>query len=129
MKYDFRDRLYEIMERRGHTTRSLEAATGISRRSFSNWKDGKYPGVDVLILLADELRVSTDELLGLNTGKELLQEAIADAKLSGCETCRFGRNFTGSEVVCVNQSSNMCPSRNFACWEWRGYAKTRKDDV
>lgn len=129
MKYDFRDRLREIMARRGYTDRMLEEATGISRRAMHFWKDGKYPDVRNLIILADELQVSTDELLGLDSGRDLLAEAFADARLAGCKTCRFAQNYTGADWVCVRQDYGPYPTKGLTCWEWRGYAKTGKDDA
>lgn len=127
MVYDFKERCYEVMAQKGITTREFEDRTGVSRRNFFGWQNGKYPPVHILILIADELEVSVLELLGLNDPNvEKLRSAIADAKLSGCKTCYYGVDYGSGVAVCTRQDckgGGIYPREQLSCWEWRGARK------
>lgn len=122
MTYDFRDRLMAIMRKRGYTAPILEARTGISRRNIANWKNGHYPSVHILIQLADELEVSTDQLLGVNWNDSMFGAALDDARRSGCVTCRHGVCFNGRDTVCTRQDDGVFPKEDLSCWDWRGWS-------
>lgn len=66
-KQIFGRRLKEIRERRGITQTELGFRTGINQNRISNWELGyAYPSVEMLVLLADGLSCTADELLGLS---------------------------------------------------------------
>ena len=119
MQYDFCDRVRSAMEACGYSERMLLARTGVTREAMERWRNGHYPNAAVLIDLADELRVSADELLGLN--ENALQRAMQDVKRSGCATCRYGVTFEGCVAVCGRQGDGVFPKENLACWIWHGW--------
>jgi len=119
--------MYELIQKRGFTIKEFEQRCGLSRRTFVNWTNGRYPNTAILITIADELQVSIDELLGLKAGDEMLAAAIDDAKLAGCKTCRYGKDFGSGVSVCTNQEEGNFPKLRFACWEWRGVRKENAD--
>lgn len=124
MTYNFKDRLVEIMKERGYTPKQFERKSGISIRGIGGWKDGAYPRVDTLITIADELQVTLDDLVGMPnaSGRAALRQAVADAKLAGCQTCKYGRVFnTGLKAVCARQGGMAYPQENLKCWVWRGW--------
>ncbi|MBP3651972.1 MAG: helix-turn-helix transcriptional regulator [Clostridia bacterium] len=64
-KRAFGRRLKMIRERVGLTQTALGHKTGISQNRISNWELGyAYPDVEHLVLLADGLGCSVDELVG-----------------------------------------------------------------
>jgi len=67
----FGKRLREIRQRRGLTQTELGAAVGVSKRVITYYErdDAQPPGA-VLVHLAQALRVSTDELLGVKPMKD-----------------------------------------------------------
>lgn len=126
VQYNFKDRMYELIEKQGLTLKEFEQRTGLNRRTFVNWTNGRYPNSSLLIDIADELQVSTDELLGLKNADATLAMAIDDAKLAGCKTCRYGKDFGSGVSVCINQECGQFPKLELACWEWRGLVRSKE---
>ena len=122
MTYNFGERLMDTLHRRGLTTRVFQERTGISRRAIHYWKNGKYPPVHVLILIADELEVSTDYLLGVGDGERLLRYALDESSRFGkCDTCQYGVSFDGRRAVCRRQDDGVFPKEDGSCWAWHGW--------
>jgi len=68
---DFGKRLREIRQRRGVTQEQLGAAVGVSNRVIAYYEaDGAQPPGALLAELARTLKVSADELLGLEPVKD-----------------------------------------------------------
>jgi len=68
---DFGKRLREIRQRRGVTQEQLGAAVGVSNRVIAYYEaDGAQPPGALLAELARALKVSADELLGLEPLKD-----------------------------------------------------------
>lgn len=63
----FGRRLRAIRERRGYTQTELGLVTGIGQNRISNWELGyAYPSIEMLVLLANALHCTADELVGLS---------------------------------------------------------------
>ena len=63
---EFADRLRVAMDLRGYTTAELAACIYTSQATISMYRCGKrMPSIEILCLIAKELQVSTDFLLGL----------------------------------------------------------------
>ena len=59
-----------LREERGISTGMLAGQLGISEELLGMFeKDLKYPAYEVLVKMSEELNVSTEELLGIDTGK------------------------------------------------------------
>lgn len=131
-KYSFKDLLQDILSQRGMTYMDLAERIGIHPETIQQWKNGRYPQVATLISIADELQLTTDELLGLERGEsDLLRAAIRDARHGGCITCVYGKCMGAAlKPVCTKPHGLISPERGRRCWEWRGYAakEARTDD-
>lgn len=67
---DFGSRLVALRKARGMTQVQLAEATGTSQRAISYYENhASFPPAQALIALAQALRVSTDELLGVRAPK------------------------------------------------------------
>lgn len=58
------ENLLEIMNRKDVTAYKLEKDIGINQSTFLNWKKGKQPPADKLLLIMDYLKISPNELFG-----------------------------------------------------------------
>lgn len=59
----FIEKLEEILKEKNLTFNKLAKETGIKQQTMSSWKEGRYPGIDKLKILAQYLEVPTDFLL------------------------------------------------------------------
>ena len=67
----FYDRLDKACKKNNTTVTGLLKTLGLSTNNVTRWKEGKSSSFDVIPLLAEELKVSTDFLL---LGKETIDE-------------------------------------------------------
>lgn len=68
---DFGKRLASLRKRKGFTQQALGERIGVSKRVVAYYEaETKFPPTHLLIPMAQALRVSTDELLGLTKIKE-----------------------------------------------------------
>ena len=68
----------ELRRNKGLTQEALGEKLGITNKTVSRWENGKYmPDIEMLRLLAEEFKVSIDELLSGEkmTGENLRQES------------------------------------------------------
>jgi len=75
----FAEKLKEIMRLRGINQSELAAKIGIPQSSVSGWmrkdKRGKYPSLKYMIKLTQILRVTLEELTGLESLRDIEKEA------------------------------------------------------
>lgn len=65
----FCERITALRKARGWTQKTLGNRVGVTKAMISAYETGmRYPGLTVLILLAQVFRVSVDYLLGLERG-------------------------------------------------------------
>lgn len=63
----FSERLKELREEKGLSQSQLSKETGLSQAGISLWEDGlRVPNAQVIILLAQYFKVTSDYLLGLS---------------------------------------------------------------
>lgn len=71
----FRDRMNYLFEGRGLTRQALAAELGISTPSISRYLSGdRAPDLPYLLVIADYFHVSIDWLLGLEDGRQALND-------------------------------------------------------
>lgn len=62
-KYEFSERLANLIKQNGLTVRAVADRTGISNSTMKNYLHGSIPPKDKLEKIAEVLQVGTDELL------------------------------------------------------------------
>lgn len=73
----FRDRMNYLFEGRGLTRQALAAELGISTPSISRYLSGdRAPDLPYLLIIADYFHVSIDWLLGLEDGRQALNDEM-----------------------------------------------------
>lgn len=70
----FYDRLKKVCAEKGTNMTALSQKLKISSGNISKWKNGGVPKSETLILIAKELSISIDYLLGLDTDSQNLSE-------------------------------------------------------
>lgn len=70
----FINNLENILLQKNISTYRMCQDTSIATSSVSGWKQGKMPSIEKLIIIAQYLEVSSDELLGINTKNDFTTE-------------------------------------------------------
>lgn len=63
----FSDNLEKILQQKNISTYKMCKETEITQSTVSGWKQGKMPSIEKLITIAKYLKVSADELLGIES--------------------------------------------------------------
>ena len=80
---DFAKNLREFRKRKGYSQKKLAKALNYGYTAIANYESGRNePSLDTLMLLANTLDVSVDELLGLELKSEEKQLLSSFKKLS-----------------------------------------------
>lgn len=67
----FSENLRELRKERNLSQEGLAELLGVSRQAVSKWEQGEgYPEAETLLLLARELKVSLDRLMGLEVNRK-----------------------------------------------------------
>lgn len=73
------ERLTELRNAKGATQEDVAAALSVSNKTISKWENGSSsPDLNMLIALAEYYNVTTDYLLGLDSGKKSVKGSVAD---------------------------------------------------
>lgn len=76
-KSDFGKRLFALRKAKGLTQVELAKACKTTQRAISHYEtEASYPPAPVIVAIADALRVSTDELLGVKKLRRKEQELL-----------------------------------------------------
>lgn len=82
----FYDNLKRICKENGVGITKLVETSGVSTGNISNWKSGKYPNSEVVIILAKALNCSTDALL-LGEDRKIMKLSDKELELLALYKC------------------------------------------
>ena len=82
------DRISELCQEKGITIKSLSEKLGFSESLIRKWKSTSSPSIDKVRLVAKELRVSTDYLIGASSVREPAETLMADEDFISLQRAR-----------------------------------------
>ena len=110
---EFKDILRAKRKKMGYKQYELAEEMGVTTQAYNRWERGlKHPQFENLILLAETLGCSLDELMrGTTPSKD---------EVVHCKDCQY-LYYKGTSAYCPHKRTSCSP--DFFC----GYAKRRKD--
>lgn len=82
------DRISELCHEQGITIKSLSEKLGFSESLIRKWKNTSSPSIDKVRLVAKELKVSTDYLIGASSVREPADKLMEDEDFISLQRAR-----------------------------------------
>lgn len=82
------DRISELCHEQGITIKKLSEKLGFSESLIRKWKNTSSPSIDKVRLVAKELKVSTDYLIGASSVREPAEKLMADEDFISLQRAR-----------------------------------------
>lgn len=82
------DRISELCHEQGITIKKLSEKLGFSESLIRKWKNTSSPSIDKVRLVAKELKVSTDYLIGASSVREPAETLMADEDFISLQRAR-----------------------------------------
>ena len=124
MNNRFSNNFKELRKYHELTQEQIAEMLGVSSQAISKWECGtSYPDIEMLPIIANVFKVSTDYLLGVDITKQEneIADIIAKSKLL-CDNKRFGEAVTLLRNALIQYPSN-CEIMYWLAWNLRGTIK------